>query len=924
MKAIKFIHLWSLAAIMVIMTFASCNKNDAPVDYQLSTLSETVNFKTEALQQNVEIVTNYTTLTTKVEQKAQPWLTATITGTTLKVSVLKNDDAQARTGEISIIGQAPESSKTIKVKVSQLGQAPDILLSQPSHSLKHRDTTITISFQANIPVELQIDKKADWIEIISSKALETREFQVHVARNNNTTLDRSTTVIVASTDGSNIARSIEVTQVKGQAYRPGDPSKVDGMVRLTINSAKASSTQPYYPIEESYDDKLYTYYCSQWTTPGTTMPVTLEYNISGAERLDQINYTPQPNNIGSFKEFEIWVSTVDAPTNFTKIKEYNHQGSKNRAFIALDRNIEKPHTVRFVVKGGVDDLVSCSEMELLALPKLSFEPSAIFSDCSYSSLQPSVGYPQIEAIKEEFYHNLALSLYEDTYPKEYRVAKYSAYPDPEISQKELRQRFPYSILDNPTGIAVNQNQEMLIFVGPLNHSTIMLRIHDFTNENYVVYGRRIPLSEGFNKIKAPVTGLMYIEYLSSSPQAQPITVHFASGCTVSGYFDIKRNTNSDWAQLMGNAKFRFFDVLGHKSHMVYPTEDFKKYCTDGPERLIQVTDSIILLEQQTLGFQKYNRVPTNRMAFVVHYIKKLFMFAYPYRTSFIDYTMESMITPAKLRASDIWGPAHEVGHMHQVMYDLTWGGMDEVSNNLLSLTVQTAFGSKSRLAVKEDDGKAPYERAWTEFIAQGMSNMVSTNVFNRLVPWWQLTLYFKEVEGMKDFWADLYEKVRTTPALNPMNPGVIQLEFIKSACSVGKQDLTDFFEKCGMLRTADVLIGDYETTKFTITQAQIDAVKSWVAAQNFKKPTLAIEYINDDAVESYKNNASITTGRCSYFDNKVIMSGWHGVVAWEIFHGKQMTQVAMGNNFTIDSPSKEALTIYAVSASGAKNIVYQQ
>ena len=73
-----------------------------------------------------------------------------------------------------------------------------------------------------------------------------------------------------------------------------------------------------------------------------------------------------------------------------------------------------------------------------------------------------------------------------------------------------------------------------------------------------------------------------------------------------------------------------------------------------------------------------------------------------------------------------------------------------------------------------------------------------SDVFNKLVPFWQLELYFGEVKGntpMKrtdhgGFYADIYEKVRTTA--NPTTDGLCQLEFVYNSCVSAGMDSVSY------------------------------------------------------------------------------------------------------------------------------------
>ena len=53
----------------------------------------------------------------------------------------------------------------------------------------------------------------------------------------------------------------------------------------------------------------------------------------------------------------------------------------------------------------------------------------------------------------------------------------------------------------------------------------------------------------------------------------------------------------------------------------------------------------------------------------------------------------------KIFPTRCWGPAHEVGHCNQTRPGLKWSGLTEVSNNIMSLFIQTSFGRPCKLLV---------------------------------------------------------------------------------------------------------------------------------------------------------------------------------------------------------------------------------
>src|SRR5690554_6377225 len=105
---------------------------------------------------------------------------------------------------------------------------------------------------------------------------------------------------------------------------------------------------------------------------------------------------------------------------------------------------------------------------------------------------------------------------------------------------------------------------------------------------------------------------------------------------------------------------------------------------------------------------------------------------------------------------------------------LTSRGMTEVSNNIRNLCTTTMLGNKSRIFAENR-----YEEARETILDKGISYMSfpgenedgnqysggkNTDVFQRLVPIWQLHLYFSE-HGYPDFYPDLMIAMRNQEPL---------------------------------------------------------------------------------------------------------------------------------------------------------------
>lgn len=172
------------------------------------------------------------------------------------------------------------------------------------------------------------------------------------------------------------------------------------------------------------------------------------------------------------------------------------------------------------------------------------------------------------------------------------------------------------------------------------------------------------------------------------------------------------------------------------------------------------------------------------------------------------------------------------------------------------------------------------------------------------------------------FYPDVYEYVRTNPDLS--TPGAQQLEFVYNCCLNAQANLLDFFEKWGFLTPVDMTIDDYGEGRITITQSDIDELRSRVEALGYAKPDVALEYITDYMVDSYKNRAEIQAGTASRDGNVITVSNWKHVAAFEVKDGQgNLVYAAEGiapnassKSFTLPVDWETGFTVEAVSVTG--------
>jgi hypothetical protein len=453
-----------------------------------------------------------------------------------------------------------------------------------------------------------------------------------------------------------------------------------------------------------------------------------------------------------------------------------------------------------------------------------------------------------------FFKDLALKIFLNIYDETgFRVQEYRAWVHPDVDAA-ANKTWPYSLRDNPTGIYIEKDEELLVFAGNMPGQSVSLAVQDLSvfpaSQPWGTMGTvyDYPLFPGMNKIKAKADGLIYVQYYSPQGEDAPkITINFATGA-VNGYFDSQKHQEGDWDRLLNAAVTGVFDLVGKYAHLTFPVATFKARTPNGKE-LVDKWDEMVRLEHEFMGLYKYDRVFKNRLYCHVDYHPDGAgtLYAMPYHTGYYYNLINDILDPAKFGTTAMWGPAHEAGHVNQVRPGVKWSGMTEVTNNIYSMHVQTSFGTRSRLL----DGT--YANAFNYLRGKNKPHNETTggvDVFEQLVPFWQLKLYLCDALET-DFYKDLFYYFMThpDPGTAAETDGRFQLNFVRTACQIANLDLTYFFEQWGFLTPIDTGSG---SSRFTITQAQINALKTEIAGKSYPKPEKDFTGIIDANLALYK------------------------------------------------------------------------
>ena len=823
---------------------------------------------------------------------------------------------------------------------------------------------------ANVSISITTNLNVDnWEAKVTDKWLRATQFKnsLKISVDANIGSNRRTANVKVSSATKHY--TITVTQ-----YSASDiVIEEDIQVKPYAGKASEEETDPDRSIEHSFDDKFIADggvpYHSKWGQ-SADFPVILEYYFEGNTDIDYFIYHTNSGN-GTFGKFDVYTQTKENT-------EYVHQGSydfnmRNSPSIASLKTPVKATKVKFEVHSGKNGYVSCDEMQFFKKNKkntLEEQLLTVFTDITCSEIKPDVTQEQIEALPE-FFIQTASALKDDSYnkwEKEFRIREYCPYSSADEWADKLMTR-KYGDLDNPTGIYVNEGDEVVVLVGNTHGQSISIQnIGEETSKGYAqtsVNGDIYPLKEGVNKLTAKQTGMLFAMYNTNiqNPDAQPIKIHIPlGGGKVCGFFSLKEHqTNEKYKELIDKADYKYFCVIGNAIILYFHHKQLKAAVPYDILSSIDLWDNMIQWQQELMGIEDVHPKQMNNHIFAIS-PEGGYMWASEGRIGFVYTVLGDILRKSYLMASrNSWGPAHEIGHCNQTRPGVLWGGNTEVTNNIMSEYIQTTiFGQPSRIQV-EDMGityRNRYSKAWSGIIATGsphadFQNLGKNNandVFCKLVPFWQLELYFGKVLGRTPlqqadkggFYPEVYEYARNKDYTG-MTHGEIQLDFVYACSKISGMNLLDFFTKWGFLTPVDKELDDYGKKQLTVTQDMIDALKQKVNALGGTRLDVALEYISDNTYELYKTKPAIIKGEnathapktftvgsgdnaVTYNGETITIKNWTNVVTYEVKDetGKFIL-ICSGENapsstdtFTIPVRWKDGFQLSAVSVTGER------
>lgn len=224
----------------------------------------------------------------------------------------------------------------------------------------------------------------------------------------------------------------------------------------------------------------------------------------------------------------------------------------------------------------------------------------------------------------------------------------------------------------------------------------------------------------------------------------------------------------------------------------------------------------------------YNDYFNNRLMGLSQDRDGLFMSATSWRMNFHINTVDAILT--LFNHGDIWGPAHEYGHINQGPMNMA--GTTEESNNIFSNVAVYFLGNET--------SRSDFISSEFKIFSEG-KNFLENGTWGTTRMFWQLWCYYHATGHNTKFYPRLYELLRNHPLQKVTRPGkhnlrYDQLHFAKMCCIAAGEDLTDFFTAWGFFVPMDLYpIEDYSAYDAYLTEADIKAVKEEIAALGFKK-----------------------------------------------------------------------------------------
>ena len=538
--------------------------------------------------------------------------------------------------------------------------------------------------------------------------------------------------------------------------------------------------------------------------------------------------------------------------------------------------------------------------------------------------------------------------------KEFRVHTYEPYSNPEHWAEILNTKI-YSWLSNPTGIYANTADVVYVFVGKEPKEGSTLAIDAISGNGHI--GTRTALKKGMNIIPVSRDAQSLFIIYNADTRDEYTLSHFDSipihieGGVVNGYWDKSRHTDSDWVDITRNLSTHKY-MLVKGEHVLFFMDKQRltanNCCRNTISDAIGWWDNMAVWQQELMGLEDYKPSRFNNKLCAVTTTSG-YQSAGNYSTNYVESYITNLLPYNNVMSGsdNVWGPAHENGHVHQGAINMI--ACSEVSNNLFSN--RTLYGL----------GKYMSRGGKISEIADAFANNIAWPLRDgglTLRMYWQLYLYYHVAGNNPQFYPNLFKLLREDP-LKKTAGGTINygrkdlLHFVKKCCEASGENMTDFFEAWGFfVPMTRVQFDDYGTYTLTSSKDMIKDAKEEIA--KYPKRAGAIQFIEDrvlavprtDGVEGNKLSNGVAVGEAGdvghftafapdsmnivphgYVYTKagknIVVSKGAGAVGFKVYDADSVL-LTFSNSYTInltDEIVSNVSFITAVSANGAEVVI---
>lgn len=933
----------SLIFVMLICCIpAFCGCNDENENHSIPKLEIEEEYLVQDFdnaKQDIQIpvTTNLSRDEWRVTSSEPNWCMATkvIDENMIRLYIPTSEEPDVREAIVKVTSTVSEYT----IKVRQLGHGPAILVTPLTPTtLAAEGGDVKLRITSNIEYQVSIQDNCDWIlqtTTPETRALTGKEYAFQVG---------SYTMYGESRSGTILFNSEKYKETKAECVilqRPLEPTTGDietgGDTMFKPIGGTANQYQPGQEIDKCWDGLGGNYfYHSPWSGAGTKFPVILEFDFDGTHTLDYFIYTPRSTGDGQWGTFDLYYATQDTP-EYNKLGSYDFKMAASPSKLSMDKPLVKVTKLKVVVNTAKNNYVNCEEIEFYeaksGLSELEKQLLNVFTDLTCSEVLPEATSQQIQALPGYFI-NVAMQLKNGTYDsweKKFRIQEYKPYSIPGVWGDKLYMK-PYTDLDNPTGIYVKAGGEIIVLVGDSYGNNISLQTIQSSN----LSGDQYLLNEGVNKIQIKNDGMLFVMYNTelTLENAKPVKVHIplTSG-VVSGYFDLERDKTDDvYAELLQKATYEYFIIKGNEMLLNFHRTKLLQWLPNNVVEYITMFDHFVNWQYDLLGLEDVRPRLFNNHVNGSSINDDSYMWAGNGQIGFGINALDVFMPTEKLYTERrCWGPAHEIGHLHQGA--IAWTGCFESSNNLFSNYVLYKVGRECSngdpLSVLAD--RKFNNRPFCNFLSDPKKE--DTEIHMRM--YWQLWLYFHRCGVKSDFYPELFKKLRNNRNLNNMPVGERQMQLVKYASDIAQKNLADFFDMWGFMTPVDETIEQYGSSRYIVTNAMIAETREYTAKYPTPQPFYYIEdrKDGDEGLESlgltgkigdvghytqFKDNQKITkTPTYSVSGQQVSIINGEEAVAFEIWKDGERKFFSNFLKFTLpDKLPVGQCTIRAVQADG--------